>query len=56
MKKSSYSEQSIITSLKEIGLDAKINETCHKYGISDAIYYKWKSASNSFHKKHPANV
>ena len=23
---------------------AKVNETCRKYGISDATYYKWKSA------------
>ena len=44
MKKSKYSEQQIITLLKEVELGAKVSETCRKYGISDATYYKWKSA------------
>ena len=44
MKKSKYSEQQIIALLKEVELGAKVNETCRKYGISDATYYKWKSA------------
>jgi putative transposase len=44
MKKSKYSEQQIITLLREVELGAKVNETCRKYGISDATYYKWKSA------------
>jgi len=44
MKKSKYSEQQVIALLKEVELVAKVNETCRKYGISDATYYKWKSA------------
>lgn len=36
--------QQIITSLKEVELGAKVNETCRKYGISDATNNKWKSA------------
>ncbi len=44
MKKSKYSEQQIIALLREVELGAKVNETCRKYGISDATYYKWKSA------------
>jgi putative transposase len=44
MKKSKYSEQQIITLLKEVELGAKVGETCRKYGISEATYYKWKSA------------
>lgn len=44
MKKSKYSEQQIIALLKEVELGAKITETCRKYSISDATYYKWKSA------------
>ena len=44
MRKSKYSEQQIITLLKEVELGAKVGETCRKYGISEATYYKWKSA------------
>lgn len=44
MKKSKYSEQQIIALLKEVELGAKVADTCRKYGISDATYYKWKSA------------
>lgn len=44
MKKSKYSKQQIITLLKEVELGAKVGETCRKYGISEATYYKWKSA------------
>ena len=40
MKKSKYSEQQIITLLREVELGAKVNETCRKYSISDATYYK----------------
>jgi putative transposase len=43
MKKSRFSEQQIVTILKEVEIGAKVNETCRKYGISDATYYKWKS-------------
>lgn len=44
MRKSKYSEQQIITLLKEVELGAKVGETCRKYGISESTYYKWKSA------------
>lgn len=30
--------------LKQVELGAKVGETCRKYGISEATYYKWKSA------------
>ena len=40
MKKSKYSEQQIIALLREVELGAKVHETCRKYGISDATYYK----------------
>lgn len=44
MKKSKFSEQQIISILKEVELGAKVGEACRKHGISDATYYKWKSA------------
>lgn len=43
MKKSKYREQQITALLKEVELGAKTNETCRKYGVSDATCYKWKS-------------
>lgn len=39
MKKSEYSDQQIIALLREDELGAKVNETCHKYGISDMWRY-----------------
>lgn len=44
MKKSKYSEQQIITLLKEVELGARVGEACRKCGISEATYYKWESA------------
>lgn len=44
MKKSKYSEQQIISLLKEVELGAKVADVCRIYGISEATYYKWKAA------------
>lgn len=43
MKKSRYSEEQIVSILKEAegGIPAK--ELCRKYGISDQTYYNWKA-------------
>lgn len=42
MKKSKYSEQQIISLLKEVELGAKVADVFRKYGMSEATYYKWK--------------
>lgn len=43
MKRSRFSEEQIISLLKEhqAGLSGK--ELCRKFGISDATFYKWRS-------------
>lgn len=43
MKKSKFSESQIVGILKEIDAGGKVGETCRKYGISEAGYYRWKS-------------
>ncbi len=44
MKNSRFTEQQLVTIIKEVEIGAKVNAICRKYGISDAIYYKWESA------------
>lgn len=41
--KRKYSEEKIVKILQEASASGKVGETCRKYGISDATYYKWKS-------------
>ena len=43
MRASRFSEAQIIGILREHGADAKTPELCRQYGISDAIFYKWKA-------------
>jgi transposase-like protein len=43
VKKSEFSESQIVGILKEVDAGAKVGETCRKYGISEAGYYRWKS-------------
>lgn len=43
MKKSNFTEEQIVGILKEIDAGAKVAETCRKYGIAEATYYKWKT-------------
>ena len=42
MKAKQYTEEQIITVLKEGEAGAKVMELCRKYGMSDATYYNWK--------------
>ena len=43
MRRSRFSEEQIITILREQEAGAKTVEVCRKHGISDATFYKWKS-------------
>jgi putative transposase len=43
VKKSSFSEEKIISILKEGDAGTKVAELCRKHGMSDATCYKWKA-------------
>ena len=43
MKEKRFTEEQIITVLKEVESGAKVIDVCRKYGISDATYYNWKA-------------
>ena len=40
--KKRFTEEQIISILKEAEAGAKVAELCRKYGIRDATYYNWK--------------
>jgi len=43
MKGKRFTEEQIISVLKEAESGAKVMDVCRKYGISDATYYNWKA-------------
>jgi len=43
VKAKRYTEEQIITVLREGQAGAKIGDLCRKYGMSDASYYNWKA-------------
>jgi len=43
MKRARFSEEQIITILKEAEGGAKVTELCRRRGISDATFYTWRS-------------
>lgn len=43
MRKSRFTEDEIVSILKEADSGAKVSEICRKHGISDATFYNWRS-------------
>ncbi|HTQ23191.1 MAG TPA: transposase [Candidatus Binataceae bacterium] len=43
MKRARFSEEQIISILKEGEAGAKVTELCRRHGISDATFYTWRS-------------
>ena len=43
MRRSRFSEELVIGILKEHQAGLGVAELCRKYGISDAMFYKWRS-------------
>ena len=42
MKKSKFTEQQIVFSLRQADNGVKVDEICRKMGISEATFYNWK--------------
>ena len=43
MRKSRFSEEQIVGIIQEYATGAKASELCHRHGMSDATFYKWKA-------------
>lgn len=42
MKKSRFSEEQIVTAIKQSDLGISIEDICRKFGISQQTFYRWK--------------
>jgi putative transposase len=43
MKRARFSEEQIISILREAEGGTKVTELCRRHGISDATFYTWRS-------------
>ena len=43
MKRKRFTEEQIISILKEADAEESVGEVCRRHGISRATYYQWKS-------------
>lgn len=43
MRKSRFSENQIITILKEVEQGRAVKDVCREHSVSEATYYQWKS-------------
>ena len=44
MKRGQFTEEQIIGLLKAVEAGQKVGELCRQHGVSEATYYRWKSA------------
>jgi putative transposase len=44
MKRGQFTEEQIIGILKAVEAGQKVGELCRQHGVSEATYYRWKSA------------
>ena len=49
LKRSRFSEEQIITVVKEHELGAETSDLCRKHGISEATFYNWNSKFGGTH-------
>jgi putative transposase len=54
MKKSKFSEQKIVSILKQGEDGVKVPDLCREHGISTATFYKWRSIW--WHERFPAEA
>jgi len=52
MKKTCFTEQQIITVLKEAEAGMAVGELCRKHGISDASFYLWRKKFGGMSETH----
>lgn len=43
MKKKRFTEEQIISAIKEHEAGVKVDDLCRKYGISNGTFYNWRS-------------
>jgi putative transposase len=43
VKKSRFTEEKIISIIREADAGVKVIDLCRKHGMSDASFYKWKA-------------
>ncbi len=43
MKKSRYTEEQIIATLKEVDAGAKLQDVVRRLGVTEQTYYRWKA-------------
>ena len=55
MKKSRFSEEQIITVLKEHQAGVAVADLCRKHGISEATFYAWRSNWGPLQCRTPAS-